>query len=465
MRIFELLLLIICLPPLLAALFSGKQSRWLKWLPVTAVLLLPLHLIQEGCRWQMVPAYGLAAGLVVFALLRRKLPTAAGIGGLIVWLVAAALPILLPVPRPLAPTGPYAVGTAVYHLTDTSRSEIYTADPNDKRELMVQVWYPAQPTEPGTKPVLYLQDIEVAGPVIARRLKLPAFLLGHLNLAYSQSFADAAILADDAPYPVIIFSHGLNGFRNQNTTQVQELASYGYVVAAIDHTYANIFTVFPDGRITFYEPAIFSDEPANPPRNSNTLVNVWAQDIAFVLDAMADWQNEAGNRFNGRLNLNHIGIFGHSTGGGAAVQFCLTDARCMSGLGLDAWVEPVSDTALDGLPVPLMLIQADQWETDEGEIDTNSPRARAIYEAGRADSYLLTIAGAAHYDFTDLPLFSPLTPQLGLSSDIPSRYMANLLNDYTLAFFNRYLKGETSRLLVGETAVYPEVTFNHRPPD
>ena len=145
----------------------------------------------------------------------------------------------------------------------------------------------------------------------------------------------------------------------------------------------------------------------------------------------------------------------------AAAEFCLTDVRCTAALGLDAWVEPVSDAVLAGLPVPFMLIQADHWVSDSG--DNNSDRARAIYEAGQTDSYLLIVAGAAHYDFTDLPLFSPLTPQLGLSSDIPSQHMAAMLNDYALAFFNRFLKGKNSELLTGGTAVYPEITFNHHP--
>jgi predicted dienelactone hydrolase len=460
MRLIEALILVCCLLLLVWPLLRRTRPRWLDWLPLTAVLLLILHLIFEGYRWQMVPAYVLAAGLVIWALSGRKMPLIVGIGGLIWLVVAAALPVLLPVPRPLAPTGPYAVGTAVYHLTDSTRDEIYTDDPADKRELMVQVWYPAQPPQPGTKPVRYLEDIEVAGPAIARRLHLPAFLLDHLNLAYSQSFPEAAITAESEAFPVIIFSHGLNGFRNQNTTLVQELASYGYVVAAIDHTYANIFTVFPNGRVTFYEPAIFSDEPADPPRNSNTLVGVWAQDIAFVLDQMAGWQSEVGNRFNGRLDLNHIGVFGHSTGGGAAAEFCLIDRRCKAGLGLDAWVEPVSDDVLDGLPAPFMLIQADRWQSVPDHV--NSTRARAIYEAGLTDSYLLIVTGAAHYDFTDLPLFSPLTPQLGLSSDIPSRHMATMLNAYALSFFDLHLKGKRSELLTG-TAVYPEITFNHHP--
>ncbi len=460
MRLIEALILVCCLLLLVWPLLRRTRPRWLNWLSVTAVLLVILHLILEGYRWQMVPAYLLVAGLTVWTLSGRKMPLIISIGSLIGLVVAVALPVLLPVPRPLAPTGPYAVGTAVYHLTDPARDEIYTDDPADKRELMVQVWYPAQPPQSGTNPVRYLEDIAVAGPVIARRLQLPAFLLDHLNLAYSQSFPEAIIAADGGAFPVIIFSHGLNGFRNQNTTLVQELASYGYVVAAIDHTYANIFTVFPNGRVTFYEPAIFSDKPVDPPRNSNTLVGVWAQDMAFVLDQMAGWQGEAGNRFNGRLDLTHIGVFGHSTGGGAAAEFCLTDPRCTAGLGLDAWVEPVSNYALDGLPAPFMLIQADLWQSVPGH--ANSARARAIYEAGLTDSYLLIVTGAAHYDFTDLPLFSPLTPQLGLSSDIPSRHMATMLNAYALSFFDLYLKGESSELL-GETAVYPEITFNHHP--
>jgi predicted dienelactone hydrolase len=458
MRLIEILILVWLL--LMWVLLRRTRPPGLKWLSATAVLLVILHLILEGYRWQMVPAYLLVAGLIVWALSGRKMPLIIRIGGLMGLIVAAVLPVLLPVPRPLPPTGPYAVGTAVYHLTDPARDEIYTDDPTDKRELMVQVWYPAQPPQPGTKPARYLEDVAVAGPVIAHRLNMPAFLLDHLNLAYSQSFPEATIVTEGSAFPVIVFSHGLNGFRNQNTTLVQELASYGYVVAAIDHTYANIFTVFPNGRVTFYEPRIFSDDPVDPPRNSHTLIGVWTQDIAFVLDQMAGWQEEGGNRFNGRLDLSRIGVFGHSTGGGAAADFCLTDPRCTAGLGLDAWVEPVSDHVLDGLPAPFMLIQADQWQAASG--DTNSARARAIYEAGLTDSYLLIVTGAAHYDFTDLPLFSPLTPQLGLSSDIPSRTMATMLNAYALAFFNSYLKADRSELL-GGTAVYPEITFNHHP--
>ncbi len=49
------------------------------------------------------------------------------------------------------PTGAYPIGSASYHWTDSSRKELYTAEPKDNRQLMVQVWYPAQKDAKGSR--------------------------------------------------------------------------------------------------------------------------------------------------------------------------------------------------------------------------------------------------------------------------------------------------------------------------
>jgi hypothetical protein len=41
------------------------------------------------------------------------------------------------------PTGQYPIGTLTYHWIDTTRSEVFTADPQVRRQLLVQIWYPA----------------------------------------------------------------------------------------------------------------------------------------------------------------------------------------------------------------------------------------------------------------------------------------------------------------------------------
>ncbi|MCB8976234.1 MAG: hypothetical protein H6657_02265 [Ardenticatenaceae bacterium] len=461
MRLYEIVILALLLPPLLWALFSRQRPNWLAIFPVAGALFTILHLFVEGYRWQMVPADALT---VLFLILATRWVGNASKGprfswllallGLLIWLIAIALPVAMPVPQLPDPTGPYAIGTFTTYLVDESRPEIYTEDPNDNREVMVQVWYPAADRK--GEPAKYLEDLDVAGPVIAEQFGLPTFLLSHVNLTELDVWKNAPAASDGAPFPVIIFSHGLTGIRMQNTVMVRELVSHGYIVGAVDHTYGNALSVFPDGRIFIYDPArLFTNGRSNP-AEANPLVRQWADDMAFLLDTMTGWNADEGNVLNGRFDLNHVGIFGHSTGGGATIQFCLQDERCQAGVGLDSWVLPVGNTVLEqGLDQPFMFISSPQWLGNE-----NKTRGEAIFNSLTQDGYELTLANTAHYDFTDLALLSPLTSQLGLSGTINSRYSLEIQNEYLLAFFNRYLKGEDEPLLTAPSP-YPELTIEH----
>ncbi len=459
MRLYEIFILGLLLPPLFWALFSRQRPTWLTVFPVAGALSTILHLFVEGYRWQMVPAYGLTA---VFLILAPRWVSGTQNGprlgwllallGLLTWLIAVALPVAMPVPQLPGPTGPYAIGTFTTQLVDETRPEIYTEDPNDNREVMVQVWYPA--AERTGEPAYYLPDLDVAGPVIAEQFGLPAFLLNHINLTELDVWQGAPAANDGAPFPVIIFSHGLSGIRMQNTAMVRELVSHGYIVGAVDHTYGNALSVFPDGRVFIYDPTRLFTDGRSTPTEANPLVRQWADDMAFLLDTMAGWNEEAGHELNGRFDFNHVGIFGHSTGGGATVQFCLQDNRCQAGVGLDSWVLPVGEAVLtQELAQPFMFIGTPEWLGDE-----NKRRGEAIFNGLTQDSYNLTLANTAHYDFTDLALLSPLTPQLGLSGTINSRYSVEIQSEYLLAFFNHTLKGEAAPLLTAPSP-YPELTI------
>ena len=355
MRLFEILMLLLILPVLAWPLLPWKRPRWVDFLPVAAVLCLIASLVLEGYRWQMLPAYALVVVLFLVTLPRLRNPSstekqwsawaiAGSLLGLLLWLAALALPYLLPVPRMPDVTGPYAIGTQTFHLLDESREETYTSDPQDKREIMLQVWYPAEADARGETAV-YLDDLAVMGPVLAERLGLPSFLLDHIGLVDLDVRKEVPIFTADAPYPVLVFSHGLRGMRAQNTAMVRELVSQGFVVATIDHTYGNALTIFPDGDVAFYNPDVLSGA-GDPPRTSNTLVGVWADDISYALDQLADWNTAAGNSFESQMDLSNVGVFGHSTGGGAMVEFCGSDDRCQAGVGLDAWLVPVSEEIL-----------------------------------------------------------------------------------------------------------------------
>ena len=459
-------MLVAVLPVLLWPLLPWRRPRWVDFLPGSAVLLMFIQLLFEGYRWQMLPAYLLV--VVLFLLTLPRLRSAASpvkkwsgwaiagsVLGLLLWLVALALPYLLPVPQLPDVTGPYAIGTQSFHLVDESRDEIYTDDPVDKREIMIQVWYPAEAGAEGETAV-YLENLDVMGSVLAERLDLPSFLLDHVNLVEVGAQRDVPLLETDAPYPVLIFSHGLRGFRGQNTSLARELVSHGFVVVTIDHTYANVITVFPDGRVALYNPDVLSGN-GRPPHTSNTLVTTWADDIGFALDQLAVWNEEEGNAFASRLDLTKAGVFGHSTGGGATVEFCGRDDRCQAAVGLDAWLTPVSQEIVTaGLAQPFLFLRADQWFGDDS--GDNFAIAESLPAGLEEIAYLATIAGANHFDFSDLPLFSPLTPQLGLSSTMDSDYVVEMMTSMTTTFFRLALKGEGDNL-VDEAMLYPEMSL------
>jgi predicted dienelactone hydrolase len=302
-----------------------------------------------------------------------------------------------------------------------------------------------------------MDDSNIFGPALADFFQLPSFLFDHLNLAQTSAFANAPLAPGNESYPVILFSHGLNGFRGQNTTVVQELASHGYVVVTVDHTYGNVVSVFPDGRSLFRSPDLFSEQ-GDPPRTGQTLVQVWAQDLAFVLDELTQLNEESGGGMNGRLDLSRVGVFGHSTGGGATVAFCQQDARCTAGLGLDAWLLPApDDIESNPPPQPFMFISTPTWIGPE-----NTARGQRLFQALPNQATLVTIAGADHYDFSDLPLFSPLTHQLGLTGTINGRLMTEILNRYVLAFFDDTLRGQGSEMLEASPYAEVEVVGNGR---
>ena len=71
---------------------------------------------------------------------------------------------MLPIPQDLPLTGPYRVGTVTMHWVDTARPEIYSGRANEPRELMAQIWYPAEPTTTATT-TPWLDHVEVLGPV------------------------------------------------------------------------------------------------------------------------------------------------------------------------------------------------------------------------------------------------------------------------------------------------------------
>src|SRR5271170_872567 len=143
MRVFELVivsLLIICA---IWSLVSRARKRAGLALGLMLIVLL-LHLATEGAHWQMAPVY---LGVFIFAILviTKKstglMPNVGAWAIIALALTTVSLSAILPMFRLPRPTGPDAIGTRVIYLVETSRVEEH--DSSRKRELMIQIWYPA----------------------------------------------------------------------------------------------------------------------------------------------------------------------------------------------------------------------------------------------------------------------------------------------------------------------------------
>ena len=357
-----------------------------------------------------------------------------------------------------APTGPYAVGRVEYDWTDRSRSDPLAPRAGMKRELVVWAWYSAKPL-PGALPAPYLPQ-QWAQLSDQQHGLLGGLLTQSSDSIQSHSVQDAPLSSAAARYPVLIFEPGLGNLPTQYTTLLEDLASHGYVIFAITPTYSSDVVVFPDGRVVKATPRGLLNTSENPRAAAAQLVGLWSQDVIFVLNQLDHLNAMPGTMWSQRLDLARLGVFGHSLGGATAAQVCHLDRRCKAGIDLDG--DLAGSVVQAGLVTPFMVIQHDMGSCSDSGCRTFQQEVQAILRTvPPGASYHLSIAGTAHFNFTDYAVHAlPLGLRLlGLLGSIDGARGLAITRAYVRAFFDTYLSQIPSPLLRGPTGVYPEVQF------
>jgi dienelactone hydrolase len=365
------------------------------------------------------------------------------------------------------PGGRYGNGTVTYHWVDESRPEVLSPRPGDHRELMVQLWYPAHPDLAAPR-APYLPDADAVAPALASFLGVPASHLTPLAHTTSNAVEHAPLGEDADPYPVVIVLVGIKGsYRQIQTFQVEELASHGYVVAAVDQPYSVAMVVFPDGRRVPY------DERWNPPHSAfmDEHIPHLARDVSFTLDRLAGLTRaDPDDRFTGHLDLERVGIVGHSFGAVVGGEAARLDPRVRAAM-LEEGFMP-ADVVHEGLTRPVMFVTrpaasmrverelAGGWP--ESDIDETRGTMRSVYDRLTGDGYFVEIAGSFHLDMTDAGLLAPFVAWPGLAGPIGPERAHEIINAYSVAFFDRELRHQPAPLLDGPPPAFPEVTFESR---
>lgn len=356
-------------------------------------------------RWQLVPVLVGAAIAVPFAARvpgrpvggRRWVAAVASVAslGLIASGIAAACAFPIPVFPP--PTGPYAVGSTVLEWTDADRPEPATADPDDRRTIVAQLWYPAQAASPDVERARYLgrteEEAHAVAEALADQFGAPGFLLGSAARARTNAVPDAPPASDGRRFPLVLFSPAIRGVRTQNTAWAEELASRGYVVAALDHPHDSAVVAMADGRLVHTQVFATSD-PAVEARMTADLTATRVADLRSALTRLA------AGPFSGLLDVGRVAVAGHSFGGAAALQAARADPRISAAIDLDGGPrEPGSHP----FPQPALAITSLAYY-DQPTYAANLDR---VLDLSEAVSYRLTVPGSGHLSSTDAPLYLP----------------------------------------------------------
>ena len=343
-------------------------------------------------------------------------------------------------------TGTYQVGRTTVDMRDDSRQEIFTSDDSDIRAFNVTLFYPATPTDEAN-PAPYIPET-ILTP-LSQEMGIPASFFEGFQ---PHSYQNAPIA--DGEFPVILFSHGLGTALQLYTGQLEDLASHGYIVVAMSHTYTTPVVALSDGRVLR-----MSEGDSSPLLDATQSLDelnialeeivfpVWHDDMLFVLNQL-DALN-ADSILAGHMDVSRIGAFGHSFGGAISLESAFQDDRILGAINMDGAM--FGEVVEQGLTIPAMIMRSDATRIDDpqfdavmAQMDTDQNTVLSTANLG----YLMIMPNAAHNTYaTDYLVFADAYPEFipaDLVGEVDIMSARATIHQTVLAFMNTYVAGEGS---------------------
>jgi predicted dienelactone hydrolase len=406
---------------LVAALIVALALRWLR--PrnrqVTATLLAmigilaALHLVFDGWRWEMIPAYAMAVGAawILSRDLRRVSGAKAGesarwaaipstsqrVGWGVILGVTAATALMIPAwafPRIVLPEpdGLYYVGRLDITWTDSARNN---------RPIDVAVWYPAE--QPNGRVISYHPQPGRLGAQLARGSSLPGFTFRNLTAARTHATLNPRFSIREGRSPIVLVAHDSGGSRFEGTALHERLASQGYVVASV------------------------GDDGSGELGAGTADMTQRVGDLVFVLDRLVNLPaGGAIDTLNGHVRVDRIVMIGRGAGAAVAMELAATEPRVTAVVAVNP--AEFGEAALRGVRRPLLVF-------------TVSESIPGLDDASRYGGTEARLEGATGETLSDRALLGrPITRMLGIESvDTPQDVHA-AVSALTLRFLDQYLK-------------------------
>jgi len=332
-------------------------------------------------------------------------------------------------------SGKLHVATRELYFKDESREETHTDDPNDKRELLVRLFYPTDVEySANVFPVFNPNNWDRIGAVAEEQYQLRK--TNYLD-AYWRVEMDAPLSTNIGIMPLVLFSHGNGRIPEEYIFAAAELASRGYMVASINHSYDSHYAEMPDGREFSYVGHGVDDLPGYSDFDREKLTEgllLWSEDQIYILNQLSLLNNDSSSFLFSNLDTQRVMSLGHSFGGATTYLSAWRDDRIIASVDMDGGIWNSYDMFIDS---PFMFIQAAQTYDLE------------IFNNVSADSYHVYLETPIHHgSFFDIALFwgwdFPDESQIELSA---SREILLTIVDLTDQFFMKYYQGNRSSML------------------
>ena len=435
MKSFEIITILLTAGSLLSLFFYRSKGPFLYLLFLAAIAAIAQYL-SDGLRWQMLATIYILPAMFItykYKIVNRFTGTILG-----AWfLISAFIPWAVPVFTMPAPEGDFSIGSETFHWVDSSRLEWFTDEnDNDVREIMVQAWYPSENSDSiGTNS--YMDFMNLRSKTLASAGKIPAFLPSHLNMISTNTRNDVACSNKLEKYPLLIFSHGITGSRHLHQILFEHLASKGYVVFALDHSFDANLTIFPDGKIADYRSEITGHPDSVLIREKQ--INTRAFDVGFIIDQIREIETGMiDSKLSGRLDLDRVALGGHSYGGATAILASHNHEIVKACVVLDGWISPIPDKVIsEGINVPFLFMGRPSWH--DSDYPGNYERLADLITHSSNEKYDLRVNQTLHLDYTDIPLMSPLVKHVLDVGDLKPSTTLSLINDLVLGFLEVHL--------------------------
>lgn len=312
----------------------------------------------------------------------------------------------------------------------------------------------------------------------------------------------APIFDSSDKFPVIVLSHGIGGNRTTYSTLCCELASYGFIVAALEHRdgSASMTYLLKDSLkrcvVELVKDPEYGKNKPRPMHRSHSFKEEWrsfehtdplgiqwddyayrnkqvlcrASECTRLLDMLEEInkgrsvRNSLGfhfslKQFKDRIDVSKVALVGHSFGGSTCVSTLGSDQRFKVGVMLDAWMHPLDETMCNSVTQPLLMLNYEKFQWKK-----NVQQMKWLEKEG-TERPMLTILGACHQACSDFQFIvsktfgrvmevrSELSPKVAL--DLNKRSILGFLYKHLgleeVDEFHMVLEGKHKLVIIGTT--------------